>query len=332
MDLSTRYLGLNLKNPLVLGASPLTDKVETARQVEEAGAAAVVLRSLFVEQIEGNQSGYASWFQNYEESFAEALSYFPEMEDWTLGPDQYLSHIRKLKDALSIPVIASINGTGEGDWFQYARMMEEAGADGLELNLYFLAADPAVSGTDLEQRLIRIVQNIRNRLQIPLVVKLSPFYSSMANFASRLDKAGADALLLFNRFYQPDIDIEELEVLPSLSLSDSSELLLRLRWVAILYGRIDCGLAVTGGVHTAEDIVKCIMSGADSVQIVSAALKKGPGVFQDLLGSLEELLRKLDYESFLEMRGSMSHLKSGSSEAIERTNYMKTLHSWKPDR
>lgn len=331
MDITTQYLGLTLKNPLVLGASPLTDKIETARQVEDAGAGAIVLRSLFVEQIEGNQDGYASWFQSYEESFAEALSYFPEMEDWALGPDQYLSHIQKLKSALSIPVIASINGTGEGDWFQYAHMMEEAGADALELNLYFLAVDPSVSGRDLEDRLIRIVQNIRNRIGIPLVVKLSPFYSSLSHFAQQLDRAGADALLLFNRFYQPDIDIENLEVMPSLQLSNSSELLLRLRWVAILYGRIDCDLAISGGVHTAEDVVKSLMSGANAVQIVSGALKKGPPFFQTLQEDLKHLLERLEYSGLEELRGSMSHLKSGNSEAIERTNYMKTLHSWKPE-
>ena len=191
--------------------------------------------------------------------------------------------------------------------------------------------DPTVSGRDLEERLLRIVQNIRNRIRIPLIVKLSPFYSSLSHFAQQLDQAGADALLLFNRFYQPDIDIENLEVLPSLQLSDSSELLLRLRWVAILYGRIDCDLGVSGGVHTAEDIVKSLMSGANTVQVVSAALKKGPSVFQTLQDDLGRLLEQLEYSEIDELQGSMSHLKSGNSEAIERTNYMKTLHSWKPD-
>lgn len=331
MDLTTHYLGFKLKNPFILGASPLVDNIDTLCRIEDAGAAAVVMHSLFVEQIEYQQTGYIHHIESHEDSYAEATDYFPDMDAFAFGPDQYLSHIQKIKSRLEIPVIASLNGSERGDWFQYARMMEEVGADGLELNLYYLATDPGVSGPELEDRLLHVVSGIRSRTQLPLAVKLSPFYTSLSHFAARLDEAGVDALVLFNRFYQPDIDIENLEINPFLQLSDSSELLLRLRWISILYGRVKADLGLTGGVHSLEDALKGIMAGAEAVQMVSRILKEGPTVFSSLLEALKIWMEAHQYGSLDEMRGSMSHLKSGDSEGIERTNYLKILRSWQAE-
>lgn len=330
MDLTSNYLGFALKNPFVVGASPLVDNIDTLCKLEDAGASAIVMHSLFVEQIEYQQTGYVSHIERHEETFAEATDYFPDMDEFALGPDQYLSHIQKIKERVGLPVIASLNGSDQGDWFQYARMMEEAGADGLELNLYYLATDPEVSGVELEDRLLHVVKSVRARTRLPLAVKLSPFYSSLAHFAARLDTAGVDALVLFNRFYQPDIDIQNLEISPSLQLSDSSELLLRLRWIAILYGRVKAELAVTGGVHSAQDAVKAIMAGAQCVQVVSALLMEGPPALERFLQDLRAWMEEFEYDALSDMRGSMSHINSGDSEAIERTNYLKILRSWKP--
>ncbi len=329
MDLSSPYLGFNLKNPFVAGASPLADNLDSVRRLEDAGAAAIVMRSLFVEQIIHQQTGYSAYVESVEESYAEATTYFPEVEDFALGPDQYLAHIQKVKQAVDVPVIASINGSETGDWFQYARMMEEAGADALELNLYFLGADPEISGSAMEDRLIKVVAGIRDRTRIPVAVKLSPYYSSLAHFARSLDALRVNGLVLFNRFYQPDIDIENLEVTPTLKLSSSEELLLRLRWIAILYGKVDADLALSGGVHGAMDAVKGTMAGASCIQVVSALLREGPDTLKRYITELQHWLEEFEYESLEEMRGNMSHMRSGDAEAIERTNYMKIIQSWK---
>ncbi len=331
MNLGSTYHGLELKNPLIIGASPLADEIDSVKALEDAGAAGLVMRSLFVEQIEHHRTGYSYHIERHEESYAEARTYFPPLEDFALGPDQYLSHLQKVKKAVDIPVIASLNGSEEGDWYQYARMLEEAGADGLELNLYYLAADPSVRGEELENKLIQVVRGVRSRTKLPIAVKLSPFYSSIANFAAELDQAGVDGLVLFNRFYQPDIDIENLEVQPKLRLSDSSELLLRLRWIAILYGKVDVDLAVTGGVHSATDAIKAVMAGAQAIQLVSAILKNGPAVLTGILRQVEHWMEEFEYESLTEMRGSMSHIKSGDSEGFERTNYLRILQSWRAE-
>lgn len=329
MDLSTTYLGHELKNPFILGACPLTENVKAVQELEAQGISAVVLRSLFVEQIEDRARGGDPLPERYGSRYEEARSHLPPEPKYALEPDDYLAKVEELKSELEIPVFASINGSAEGSWFQYARMLEEVGADGLELNLYFLAADPEVTGPELEEKLIRVVQNIRSRLRIPLMVKLSPYYSSLANFAVRLDEAGADGLLLFNRFYQPDIDLEDRQVKPTLWLSDSSELPLRLRWCAMLFGRVNCDLAITGGVHTAEDACKSILSGASAVQLVSMVLREGPEAVAKLRESLQTLLEQLDCGTLSEMRGALSHLKSKHAAAIERTNYLRTLNSWK---
>lgn len=329
MDLTTSFLGLPLRNPILVGASPMADDTETALALEEAGAGGIVLRSLFAEQIESVREAHFAHFEQYGEAFAEAASYFPEVDSYVFGPEQYLDHLRALTATLSIPVIASLNGSEKGEWMDYSRMMEDAGADALELNLYLLATDPTSSGQELEDRILHLVEGVRERTRLPLVVKLSPFFSSLAHFARRLDEAGANALLLFNRFYQPDIDIENQEVLPQLRLSDSSELLLRIRWTAILYGVVQCQLAVTGGVHRADDVIKSVMAGAQVVQVVSRLLREGPVGLTNLLQELRERMGALELENLDIVRGSMSLLKCGNPEALERSNYLKTLHSWK---
>jgi dihydroorotate dehydrogenase (fumarate) len=264
------------------------------------------------------------------ESFAEALTYFPKAEDMRFGPGQYLEQIRRIKKAVDIPVIASLNGTTAKGWLEYARLMQEAGADGLELNVYFLATDPTESGTAVESRLLGIVREVKRAVTIPVAVKLSVFYSSIAHVAYELDKLGADGLVIFNRFYQPDIDVEKLEVVPQLQLSSSSELLLRLRWLAVLSGRIKASLAVTGGVHTPVDAVKSIMAGAHAVQIASALLAKGPNYLETLLQGLSQWMTDHEYESVEQMQGSMNLLRSPDPAAFERANYARILQSWRP--
>jgi dihydroorotate dehydrogenase (fumarate) len=276
MDLSTTYLGFSLPHPFLPGASPLVDDLDMVRRLEDAGAAAIVMHSLFEEQITREQLYTHGRLLATEESHAEAHSYLPEPPDFALGPDEYLEQIRKIKAAVSIPVIASLNGTTDGGWLTYARLMEQAGADALELNVYALATDFDESSELLEKQVLHMLWSMKSAVHLPVAVKLSPFYTALAHFARRLDDLGADGLVLFNRFYQPDFDLETLEVTPALRLSDSSELLLRLRWLAILSGRVKSSLAVTGGVHTAEDAIKAVMAGAHVVQLVSALLKHGP--------------------------------------------------------
>jgi len=328
MDLSTNYLGLSLPHPFMCGASPLADTMDGVKKLEDAGSAAIVLRSLFEEQIEAESQATQRSIEEPAESFAEATSYFPRPDEFVFGPHEYLEQIRKIKAAVSVPVIASLNGSTPGGWLDYAELMQDAGADALELNVYFLATDPNESGNNLVQQTIDMVGAVKKSVNIPVAVKLSPYYSSVANVSKRLDEVGADGLILFNRFYQPDIDVEQLEVVPSLSLSNSGSLLLRLRWLAILSGRIKADLAVTGGVHTALDAVKAIMCGAHAIQSVSALLDKGITHLKSMREDLAKWLQKHEYESLKQMQGSMGLTKCPDSKAFERANYMHVLQSW----
>jgi dihydroorotate dehydrogenase (fumarate) len=329
VDLSTTYLGFRLPHPFIPGASPMVDDLDAVKQLEDAGAAAIVMHSLFEEQITAEQLGTIHAMELHEESFAEALSYFPHPDEFALGPEPYLEQIRRIKAAVAVPVIASLNGVTPAGWLAHARLMQQAGADALELNVYSLATDPADTAAAVESRLLEIVGTVKAAVSIPVAVKLSPFFSAMAHIAQELDALGVDGLVIFNRFYQPDIDIEGLEAVPSLRLSDSSELLLRLRWLAVLCGRLRASLAVTGGVHTYVDAIKAVMSGADAVQMVSALLQNGPAHLRRVRQQMVEWMEEHEYASLAQMQGSMSLLRCPDPAAFERANYMRVLQSWK---
>jgi dihydroorotate dehydrogenase (fumarate) len=329
MDLKTHYLGLELSNPLIAGASPFPDDLDKVRALEDAGISAITMYSLFEEQITQNIVGAEAHIGSYENSFSEAVSYFPDVDILARDVDVYLDQIQRVKAAVGIPVIASLNGTREGAWVDYATLMEEAGADALELNLYFLPTDIEESASQLEDRCIRIVQAIETRTELPLAVKLSPFFTALPHFAKRLAEAGADSLVCFNRFYQPDIDTDELDVRPSLELSHSTELRLRLRWLAFLSGRVNTQLAVSGGVHTGIDVAKSLMAGADVVQAVSSLLINGPNYASDLLEELNRWIEEKEYASLEDLRGCMNYLRCPDPEALERANYMRLLKSWR---
>lgn len=328
MELKTTYLGLPLKNPVIPGASPLVDQIDNVRRLEDAGAAAVVMRSLFEEQITNEQLSEFAHTEYPAESHAEATSYFPKMEDYALGPDRYLDQISKIKSMVDIPVIGSLNGTQLGGWTDYARMIQDAGADALELNVYYIATDPSESGLEVEKRTFSILESVLDSVTIPVSVKLSPFFSSPANFAKQLDSMGAAGVVMFNRFYQPDIDIEELEASHRLDLSNSTELRLRLRWAAILYGHIKGDIAISGGVHGIEDIIKGIMCGASVVQVVSSLLKYGPSHVGSLISGLKHWLEDHEYDSIEQMRGSMSLRNCPDPSVFERANYLRILQLW----
>ena len=328
MDLRTRYLGLDLQHPFVAGASPMADSLDTARRLEDAGAAAIVLRSLFEEQLAGEQFATTRAMDATEGVFAEAGTMLPEPPDFALGPYEYLERIRRLKAALSVPVIASLNGTTRGGWLTYAELMQSAGADALELNVYGLATRGDESSEMIERRTLAMVAAVKSMVRIPLAVKLSPFYTALANFARRLDECGADGLVLFNRFYQPEIDPEALTVERTLHLSHPSELLLRLRWLAILSGDLDASLACSGGIHSATDAIKAVMSGAHSVQVVSCLLRHGPEYLHGLIAEFDAWLEEHEYTSVAEMRGSMNLSRCPDPAAYERANYMQILHGW----
>ncbi|MCL4490184.1 MAG: dihydroorotate dehydrogenase-like protein [Chloroflexi bacterium] len=329
-DLTTTYLGLTLKNPIVPSSSPLMQKVDNIKKMEDAGAAAVVLHSLFEEQITLESEELDRALNYGTESFAEALSYFPDLQTYNLGPDRYLEHIRKAKEAVGIPVIASLNGVSTGGWIKYAKQVQEAGADALELNTYYISANPSQNSAQIEEMYLELVRQIKASIHIPVAVKLSPYFSAFANMAQSLDQAGADALVLFNRFYQPDFDLENLEVVPDLVLSTQEELRLRLRWAAILYGRVQADLAVTGGVHTAEDVLKCMMAGAGVAMMTSALLERGIHHLRGVLGDLTHWMESREYASIAQMRGSMSQRAVAQPAAFERANYMKVLRSYVP--
>jgi len=325
MDLSTDYIGLKLKSPLMPGASPLSEDLEEIKRLEEAGASAVILHSLFEEQILQEQLAMHSHMDGPAESFGEATSYFPNLPDFRIGPEEYLEHIQRVKDAVTVPVIASLNGSTAGGWTDYARRMEEAGASALELNLFFLGASLEETGEQVEQRCIEILNQVKQSVSIPVAVKIGPYFSSTANAIYRLESAGADGIVIFNRFYQPDIDVGSLDVVPRLELSTSEELRLRLRWLALLSHKIKASLAVTGGVHTAEDVVKSIMAGADAVQVVSALLQKGTGHLKTLAEGLARWMEQHGYESVREMRGVINFKSVPDPDALTRANYMQML-------
>lgn len=329
MKLRTRYLGLELKSPFVIGASPLGDDLDSARRLEDAGASALVMHSLFEEQLTSEANAVATLTESVEDSFAEALSYFPDMTDYSHGPEEYLNHIARLKSHLGIPVIASLNGRTPGGWVSHARLLEEAGADALELNFYEVPTNFEESGSEVEERVLDVVAAVREKISIPLAVKLAPFYSSLPHLARNLAGEGANGLVLFNRFYQPDLDIEDLGVEPKIFLSTSSELLLRLRWMAVLHGRVDASLALSGGVHKVHDAVKGIMAGADVLQIVSLILRHGATALAALVTDFERWMGEHDYASVDEMRGCLSHRNSPDPSAFERANYLRVLQLWK---
>jgi dihydroorotate dehydrogenase (fumarate) len=327
MNLATTYMGFELPHPLVPGAGPFVDSLETVRRLEDAGAPMIVMHSLFEEQIARGDVNFTRSIETPKDSYAEALSYFPEPDDFVLGPEDYLEQIRKIKAAVAVPVIGSLNGTTEGGWLRYARLIEQAGADGLELNLYELALDLGETGAEVERRGIEVVRAVKGSVKIPVAVKLSPFYSSIGNFARRLDEAGADALVLFNRFYQPDINVEEQELL-HVNLSSPTELLLRVRWIGALSGRIRASLAATGGVHTAIDVVKAVMAGAHATQMVSALLQHGPAYLGQVRDELARWLEEHSFESLRQMQGSMNLLRCGDPGGYQRANYIRLLQSW----
>lgn len=327
MNLATSYMGFELPHPLVPGAGPFVDSLDTVRRLEDAGAPMIVMHSLFEEQIAREEVNVTRSIETPKDSYAEALSYFPEPEDFVLGPEDYLEQIRKIKAAVAVPVIGSLNGTTEGGWLRYARLIEQAGADGLELNLYELALDLGETGSEVERRGLEVVRAVKGSVKIPVAVKLSPFYSSIGNFARRLDEMGADALVLFNRFYQPDIDVEEQELL-RVNLSSPAELLLRVRWIGALSGRIRASLAATGGVHTAIDVVKAVMAGAHAAQMVSALLQHGPAYLRKVRDDLARWLEEHEFESLRQMQGSMNLLRCRDPGAYQRANYIRLLQSW----
>jgi dihydroorotate dehydrogenase (fumarate) len=329
MDLSTTYLGFELPHPVIPGASPLADDLDTVRRLEDEGAAAIVMRSLFEEQIAAEQMAAFRYTEEHAGSYAEALSYFPDTDVFALGPDEYLEQIRRIQDAVDVPVIASLNGTTLGGWLDFSRRMQDAGADALELNVYYLATDPAETSAHVESRVVDMLAALKQALSIPVAVKLSPFYSALGHFAAALDQAGADGMVLFNRLYQPDIDVEALEVERRLHLSEPSELLLRLRWLAILSGRVRTSLAASGGVHSSQDAIKAVMCGAHAVQMVSALLKHGPGRLREVREGMAIWLEEHEYESLAQMRGSMSLERCPDPQAYERGNYMELLQSWR---
>jgi dihydroorotate dehydrogenase (fumarate) len=328
IDLSTNYLGLKLKNPLVASSSPLCEDLDAVRRMEDFGAGAVVLQSLFEEQIEYECGELDRFLGDAAERGPEAFTQLPELTSGVTGPEDYLEHIRKCKRAVRIPIIASLNGSTLGGWLRYARQMQQAGADALELNIYYLPVDSELTGEQVERLYVDLVKSIRAEVRIPLAVKLGPYFSSMANMARKLDAAGADALVLFNRFYQPDYDLEQLEVVPNLILSTSHELLLRLHWIAILYGTVHCDLALTGGVHNAGDVVKSMMAGAKVAMMTSALLKRGVGYLDTLITELLLWMADHEYDSIRQMQGSMSRNAVPQPAAFERTNYMKVLSSY----
>ena len=327
-DLKTSYLGFTLANPIVASASPLSESVDRIRQLEDAGVSAVVLPSLFEEQLSLEGQALDSDLSRGSESFPESLSYFPDMTDYNLGPESYLELIQEAKKSVSIPVIASLNGVTNGGWTRYARLMEDAGANAIELNLYSLPTNTEESAVQVEKRYFDLVSEVRHTVGIPLAVKLSHFFTAFPNMAKRLDAAGANALVMFNRFYQPDFDIEALEVVPSLVLSHSYELLLRLHWVGIIYGHVKADLAVTGGVHTASDVLKSMMAGARVSMMTSALLRNGLGHVRVVLDDLTRWMEEHEYESIRQMQGSMSRRSAANPSAFERGNYMKVLSSY----
>jgi dihydroorotate dehydrogenase (fumarate) len=328
MDLTTTYLGKKLKNPIVASASPLSRSIDNIRRLEDAGTAAIVLFSLFEEEILHETRELDHYLTYGTESYAEALSYFPEPQEFYLGPEAYLEHIRQAKAAVEIPIIGSLNGVSPGGWINYARKIEAAGADALELNLYYIPTDPALSSDDIERMYLNTLRAVKGSVNIPVALKLSPFFSAMANMARQFDAAGANALVLFNRFYQPDIDLENLEVVPNVILSTPQAMRLPLRWIAILYGKIKADLAATSGIYTASDVLKMLMAGANVTMMTSALLRHGVRHISKVLEEMIVWMEAHEYESVEMMQGSMSQKAVAEPAAFERANYIKALHSF----
>ncbi|HWQ11322.1 MAG TPA: dihydroorotate dehydrogenase-like protein [Roseiflexaceae bacterium] len=328
IDLRTTYLGIQLSSPLVASASPLSRSVDMVRRMEDAGAGAVVLFSLFEEQIAHESRELDHFLESTAHHHAESPSYFPDLGSYSIGPEEYLQHIQRLKAAVRIPVIASLNGVSPGGWVEYARLIEQAGADALELNIYYLPTATELSGGEVEESYIQLVQRVRASVSLPIAVKLGPFFSSIPHMCRRLVEAGAGGLVLFNRFYQPDFDLEALEVVPNLKLSTSDELRLPLRWIAIMYGRLRCDFALSSGVHTAEDALKAMMAGASVAMLTSALLARGVGRLGTILGDMRSWMEEHEYDSIAQMRGSMSQRAVADPAAFERANYMRALQSF----
>jgi dihydroorotate dehydrogenase (fumarate) len=329
MDLSTNYMGFKLKNPIVPSASPLSASVDNIRRMEDAGAAAVVMFSIFEEQLKQEAASMEDALSSGTDSFAEATTYFPAANDYSVGPERYLDLIRRAKEAVKIPVIGSINGITNEGWIDYAKKIQQAGADGLELNIYYIPTDPKMSGADVEQLYLDIVKSVKAAVTVPVAVKLSPFFSAMANMAQRIDALGVDAMVLFNRFYQPDFDLDELEVQPHLNFSTPYEIRLPLMWIAVLHGRVKASLAATRGVHNGTEVVKYLMAGADAVMTTSALLKHGVGYVANLIADLQIWMEQHEYDSVAQMKGCMSQQSVADPSAFERANYIRTLESWK---
>ncbi|MCL4201463.1 MAG: dihydroorotate dehydrogenase-like protein [Pirellulaceae bacterium] len=328
VDLSTHYLGLKLKNPLVASASPLTSKLDSLRRLQDAGAAAAVMHSLFEEQIVHEEIELDNLYEQHANSFAESLGYFPELDDYHTGPGDYLKTIEEAKRSLSIPIIGSLNGSSRGGWVRYAKLIEEAGADALELNIYFVPTDQQMSSADVEARYCELVSAVKESLKIPLAVKIGPFFSGLPHFADRLAEAGAEGLVLFNRFLEPDIDLDELVFEPNLILSSRAELRLSLRWLAILRDQLSISLAATSGVHETEDVVKALLAGADITMMATVLLQRGAQHLTQMLQELQNWLEEREYESVEQLKGSMSRIRCSDPSQLERANYMKALVSY----
>ena len=330
MDLTTRYLGLNLRTPLVPSASPLSDEVDGIKRLEDAGAAAVVMHSLFEEQVRSEQETVQYHLMYGTDSFPESLTFFPKPTEFIAGPEEYLGKIRKAKEAVRIPVIASLNGVAIGGWVDYAKNIQQAGADALELNIYYIPTELDRTAAEVEQMYVDIVKAVKSVTSIPVAVKLSPYFSNMANMAKRLDQAGANGLVLFNRFYQPDVNLDVLEVQPNLHLSTSHEMRLPLRWIAILYGRIKADLAATSGIHTAKDAIKMLMVGADVTMLCSTLFLKGLGAIKEIESAMCDWMAEHDYQSVRQLQGTMSQKYCADPAAFERALYMRAIMSYKP--
>lgn len=331
MDLSTTYMGMSLRSPLVPSASPLSESIDDICRMAEAGAAAIVMHSLFEEQLQSDRDQLHHHLHYGTESFAEALTYFPGLSSFQVGPEDYLNHIHQAKAQTDIPIIASLNGCSVGGWTQFAIQIEQAGADALELNIYAVPTDPHQSAQDIEQMVLEILQSVKARVTIPVAVKLSPFFTNLAAMAHQLDQAGADALVLFNRFYQPDINLETLEVEPNVLLSTPHAMRLPLRWIAILYGHLHCNLAATSGIHCGRDVVKLLMAGADVTMLCSVLLRHGIKQIQEIEQELRQWMLEHEYESVRQLQGSMSQRHCPNPSAYERAQYMRSLQTYRPE-
>lgn len=329
IDLKTKYLGLQLKNPIVPSASPLSRTLDSMKRLEDAGASAIVMYSLFEEEIVHEGAELDHYLHYGTESNPEALTYMPNAAEYNLEPDKYVDLLRKAKEALSIPVIPSLNGITDGGWIKYAKHFEDAGADAIELNVYYIPTDARLKSEDVEERYIDVLGAVKDSVKIPVAVKLSPYFSSLPNMAARLVKVGAKALVLFNRFYQPDIDLDRLEVAPGVTLSDSTANRLPMRWIAIFYGMLQADLAATSGIHTAEDVIKMVMAGADITMMCSALLQNGPRHIEKILDDMNRWFEEHEYESVAQMKGSMSQKSVADPAAFERANYVKALNRFK---